>query len=289
MSAKILSGTELAGKVKAKLKEEVEALRLKGINTGLAVIIVGDDPASRVYVNHKKNDCAEIGIKSFEYALPEATSEEELLDLIETLNNDDNVNGILVQLPIPKHIDEDKVIEAINPLKDADCFHPENVGKLMIGRPLFLPCTPSGVVELLEANDITLEGKNCVVVGRSNIVGKPQAILLLAKNATVTICHSRTKNIQEFCKNADILVVAIGKAEFIKPEYVKPGAVVIDVGVSRGADGKLVGDVQFATVSEIASAITKVTGGVGPMTRAMLMKNTVKATLIQNKEDLVQM
>ena len=283
MSAKVLSGTELAGNVKAKLKEEVEALRLKGINTGLAVIIVGDDPASRVYVNHKKNDCAEIGIKSFEYALPEATSEEELLDLIETLNNDSNVNGILVQLPIPKHINEDRIISAINPIKDADCFHPVNVGKLMIGKPVFMPCTPAGVVELLEANNIPIEGKNCVVVGRSNIVGKPQAILLLAKNATVTICHSKTTNIQEVCKNADILVVAIGKAEFVKPEYVKPGAVVIDVGVSRGVDGKLVGDVQFASVSEVASAITKVTGGVGPMTRAMLMKNTVKATLIQNK------
>lgn len=283
MSAKVLSGTELAGKVKAKLKEEVEALRLKGVNTGLAVIIVGDDPASRVYVNHKKNDCAEIGIKSFEYALPEATSEEELLGLIETLNNDASVNGILVQLPIPKHINEDRIISAINPIKDADCFHPENVGKLMIGKPVFMPCTPAGVVELLEANDIPIEGKNCVVVGRSNIVGKPQAILLLAKNATVTICHSKTANIQEVCKNADILVVAIGKAEFVKPDYVKPGAVVIDVGVSRGADGKLVGDVQFIAVSEIASAITKVTGGVGPMTRAMLMKNTVKATLIQNK------
>ncbi|HEY5587197.1 MAG TPA: bifunctional methylenetetrahydrofolate dehydrogenase/methenyltetrahydrofolate cyclohydrolase FolD [Ruminiclostridium sp.] len=285
MSAKVLSGTELARKIKAQLKEEVEALRLKGIITGLAVIIVGEDPASRVYVNHKKNDCAEIGIKSFEYALPATTSEEELIGLIETLNNDDNVNGILVQLPIPKHINEDKVIAAINPLKDADCFHPINVGNLMIGRPIFLPCTPSGVVELLEANDIQIEGKNCVVVGRSNIVGKPQAILLLAKNATVTICHSKTTNIQEVCKNADILVVAIGRAEFIKPEYVKPGAVVIDVGVSRGADGKLVGDVQFETVSEIASAITKVTGGVGPMTRAMLLKNTVKATLLQNKED----
>ncbi len=282
MSAKVLSGTELAGKVKAKLKEELEALKLKGINSGLAVIIVGNDPASRVYVNHKKNDCAEIGIKSFEYALPESTSEEELLGLIETLNNDDNVNGILVQLPIPKHINEDKVIAAINPLKDADCFHPVNVGNLMIGKPVFLPCTPAGVVELLEENNIEIQGKNVVVVGRSNIVGKPQAILLLAKNATVTICHSKTVNIQEFCANADILVVAMGKAEFIKPEYVKPGAVVIDVGVSRGADGKLVGDVQFGTVSEIASAITKVTGGVGPMTRAMLMKNTVNATLIQN-------
>ncbi len=283
MSAKILNGTELAGEVKAKLKEHVEALKQKGINAGLAVIIVGDDPASRVYVNHKKKDCEEIGIKSFEYALPATTSEEELLGLIETLNNDDSVNGILVQLPIPKHINEDRVIAAINPLKDADCFHPVNVGNLMIGKPVFLPCTPAGVVELLEANGIEIAGKNCVVVGRSNIVGKPQAILLLAKNATVTICHSRTANIQEFCKNADILVVAIGKAEFIKPDYVKPGAVVIDVGVSRGTDGKLIGDVQFGTVSEIASAITKVTGGVGPMTRAMLMKNTVKATLIQNK------
>jgi methylenetetrahydrofolate dehydrogenase (NADP+) / methenyltetrahydrofolate cyclohydrolase len=282
MTAKVLNGTELAGKVKAELKTEVEALKQKGINTGLAVVIVGNDPASRVYVNHKKNDCAEIGIKSFEYALPEETTEEELLGLIETLNNDDNVNGILVQMPIPKHINENRVIEAINPLKDADCFHPVNVGNLMIGRPGFLPCTPAGVVELLEANGIDIAGKNCVVVGRSNIVGKPQAILLLSKNATVTVCHSRTADIQQHCKNADILVVAIGKAEFIKPEYVKPGAVVIDVGVSRGADGKLVGDVQFQTVAEIASAITKVTGGVGPMTRAMLMKNTVKAVKIQN-------
>ncbi len=282
MSAKVLNGTELAGKVKAELKGKVEELKQKGINAGLAVIIVGDDPASRVYVNHKKNDCAEIGIKSFEYALPASTSEEELLELIETLNNDNNVNGILVQLPIPKHINEDRVIAAINPQKDADCFHPVNVGNLMIGKPQFLPCTPAGVVELLEANDIQIEGKHCVIVGRSNIVGKPQAILLLAKNATVTICHSKTANISEICRSADILVVAIGKAEFVKPEYVKPGAVVIDVGVSRGADGKLVGDVQFPTVSEVASAITKVTGGVGPMTRAMLMKNTVKATLLQN-------
>ncbi len=282
MSAKVLNGTELAGKVKAELREKVEALREKGINTGLAVIIVGDDPASRVYVNHKKNDCAEIGIKSFEYALPSTTSEAELLELIETLNNDASVNGILVQMPIPRHINEDKVIAAINPLKDADCFHPLNVGNLMIGNPCFLPCTPAGVVELLEANGIQLEGKNCVVVGRSNIVGKPQAILLLAKNATVTICHSKTENIGEICRSADILIVAIGRAGFIRPEFVKPGAVVIDVGVSRGEDGKLVGDVQFDGVSEIASAITKVTGGVGPMTRAMLMKNTVKATLIQN-------
>ncbi len=282
MSAKVLNGTELAAKVKSELKAKIDELKLKGINPGLAVIIVGDDPASRVYVNHKKNDCAEIGIKSFEYALPASTSEEELLSLIETLNNDASVNGILVQLPIPKHINEDKVIAAISPDKDADCFHPMNVGKLMIGKPEFLPCTPAGVVELLEENNIEISGKNCVVVGRSNIVGKPQAILLLAKNATVTICHSKTANIQEVCRSADILVVAIGKSEFIKPEFVKPGAVVIDVGVSRGADGKLVGDVQFAEVSEIASAITKVTGGVGPMTRAMLMKNTYKAALLQN-------
>ncbi len=282
MSAKVLNGTELAAKVKSELKAKIDELKSKGINPGLAVIIVGDDPASRVYVNHKKNDCAEIGIKSFEYALPASTKEEELLGLIETLNNDATVNGILVQLPIPKHINEDKVIAAISPDKDADCFHPMNVGKLMIGKPEFLPCTPAGVVELLEENDIEISGKNCVVVGRSNIVGKPQAILLLAKNATVTICHSKTANIQEVCRYADILVVAIGKSEFIKPEYVKPGAIVIDVGVSRGADGKLVGDVQFAEVSEIASAITKVTGGVGPMTRAMLMKNTYKAALLQN-------
>jgi 5,10-methylene-tetrahydrofolate dehydrogenase/Methenyl tetrahydrofolate cyclohydrolase len=282
MSAKVLNGTELAAKVKAELKAKIDDLKTKGINPGLAVIIVGDDPASRVYVNHKKNDCAEIGVKSFEYALPATTSEKELLGLIDTLNNDPAVNGILVQMPIPKHINEDKVIAAINPEKDADCFHPMNVGNLMIGKPEFLPCTPAGVVELLEANNIEIAGKHCVVVGRSNIVGKPQAILLLAKNATVTVCHSKTANIQEICRSADILVVAIGKSEFIKPEFVKPDAVVIDVGVSRGADGKLVGDVQFAAVSEIASAITKVTGGVGPMTRAMLMKNTYKAALVQN-------
>lgn len=282
MAAKVLNGTELAGKVKEELKSKVEELKQKGVNTGLAVVIVGDDPASRVYVNLKKNDCAEIGIKSFEYALPASTSEQELLDLIDTLNNDPNVNGILVQSPVPKHIDENKIIEAINPMKDADCFHPTNVGKLMIGMPEFMPCTPAGVVELLEANNIDVSGKNCVIVGRSNIVGKPQAMLLLAKNATVTICHSKTQNIADICKTADILVVAIGRAEFIKPEFVKPGAVVVDVGVSKGADGKLIGDVQFSTVSEIASAITKVTGGVGPMTRAMLMKNTVKAALIQN-------
>ncbi|PYG89903.1 methylenetetrahydrofolate dehydrogenase (NADP+)/methenyltetrahydrofolate cyclohydrolase [Ruminiclostridium sufflavum DSM 19573] len=282
MSAKVLNGTELAGRVKAKLKQEISELKQKGINAGLAVVIVGDDPASRVYVDLKKKDCEEIGIKSFEYALPAATSEEELLGLIDTLNRDSSVNGILVQSPVPKHINEDNIIQAINPIKDADCFNPVNVGNLMIGKPTFLPCTPAGVVELLVANDIQIEGKHCVVVGRSNIVGKPQAILLLSKNATVTICHSKTAGIQEICRNADILVCAIGKAEFIKPDFVKPGAVVIDVGVSRGSDGKLVGDVQFEAVSEIASAVTRVTGGVGPMTRAMLMQNTVKATLMQN-------
>lgn len=282
MSAKVLNGTELATKVKSQLVEKVEFLKSKNIQPCLAVVIVGDDPASRVYVNLKKKDCAEIGIESIEYALPADTTESDLLSLIEKLNNDDNVNGILVQSPVPGQIDEDKVVAAINPLKDADCFHPINVGNMMIGKPKFLPCTPAGVIELLEENNIEIAGKNCVVIGRSNIVGKPQAMLLLAKNGTVTICHSKTANIQEICKQADILVVAIGRAEFIKPEAVKPGAVVIDVGVSRGADGKLVGDVQFETVSEIASAITKVTGGVGPMTRAMLMKNTVMAAYMQN-------
>lgn len=282
MSAKVLNGTELANKVKSQLVEKVDYLKKNNINPCLAVVIVGDDPASRVYVNLKKKDCAEIGVESVEYALPAETSEQELLSLINKLNNDSKVNGILVQLPVPKHINEDKIIAAINPEKDADCFHPQNVGKLMIGCPEFIPCTPAGVIELLVENDIEIAGKNCVVVGRSNIVGKPQAILLLGKNGTVTICHSRTKNITEVCKSADILVVAIGKAEFIKPEAVKEGAVVIDVGVSRGADGKLVGDVQFETVKEVASAITKVTGGVGPMTRAMLMKNTVRAAYMQN-------
>lgn len=283
MSALILNGTELSKKIKADLKIQVDEMKSRGINPGLAVIIVGNDPASRVYVNHKKNDCAEIGIESYEYALDENTTEVELIELIMRLNKDPRVNGILVQLPLPKHINEYKIIRAIDPMKDADCFHPLNVGKLATGKPEFLPCTPAGIIELLKENNIALEGKQCVVINRSNIVGKPLALLLLANNGTVTICHSKTRGLKEICRSADILVAAVGKPEYIKGDWVKPGAVVIDVGVSRPDGKKLVGDVEFDTVSEIASAITRVTGGVGPMTRAMLMKNTVMAVKLQNE------
>ena len=235
-----------------------------------------------MYVNNKKNACNQIGIYSEEYALPEETSEEELLSLIEKLNNDKKINGILVQLPVPKHINEETIINAINPKKDVDAFHPVNVGKIMVGNYDFVPCTPAGVMELIKESGIEIEGKECVVVGRSNIVGKPQAMLLLHKNATVTICHSRTKNLSEKTKNADILIAAVGKPNFITGDMIKPGAVVIDVGINRVEDKKLVGDVEFESASKVADAITPVPGGVGPMTIAMLMKNTVKAALIQN-------
>ena len=256
-------------------------LKGKGINPGLAVIIVGDDPASRVYVNNKKKACEQIGVYSEEYALPAQTTEKELLDLIAKLNNDKKINGILVQLPVPKHINEETIINAIDPKKDVDAFHPVNVGKIMVGNFDFVPCTPAGVMELINESGIDVEGKECVVVGSSNIVGKPQAMLLLHKNATVTICHSRTKNLAEKTRQADILVAAVGIPEFIKGDMIKPGAVVIDVGINRVADKKLVGDVDFEACEKIASAITPVPGGVGPMTIAMLMKNTVKAALIQ--------
>lgn len=277
MSATVLNGNELAKKIKGELAGKVLKLKEKGINPGLAVVIVGNDPASRSYVNWKKNDCKEIGVESFEYALDEETTEEELLKLIRKLNDDSKVNGILVQLPVPKHINESRIIDEIDPMKDVDCFHPENVGRLMTGTPRFMPCTPAGVIELIDSIGVGIEGKECVVVGRSNIVGKPQAMLLLARNGTVTVCHSKTKNLNEVCKRADILVVAAGRAEIIKADAVKPGAVVIDVGVNKNAENKTVGDVEFASVSEVASAITKATGGVGPMTRAILMKNTVTA------------
>ncbi len=282
MAATVISGKDLAKKVKGNLKNDVELLKAKGIETCLVVIIVGDDPASRVYVNNKKKACEEIGIKSIEYALGADTSEEELLALIDKLNKDKSVNGILVQLPLPKQINEEKVIMAINPEKDVDAFHPVNVGKIMTGNPDFMPCTPAGVIKLIEETGIDIAGKECVVVGRSNIVGKPQAMLLLAKNGTVTICHSRTKNLEEVCRRADILVVAVGKLEMIKGSAIKPGAVVIDVGTNRTETKKLVGDVEFSSASEVASYITPVPGGVGPMTIAMLMENTVKAAKIQN-------
>ncbi len=279
--AKILSGKTVSQRIKDELREEVKELNQKGIFPGLAVIIVGDDPASRVYVNSKKKACEEIGIYSEEYALPAQTSQEHLLGLIEKLNAEPKINGILVQLPLPSHIDEETVINAISPKKDVDAFHPVNVGKIMIGNYDFLPCTPAGVMELIKESGIDICGKECVIVGRSNIVGKPQAMLLLHANGTVTICHSRTKNLKEKTKNADILVAAVGIPNFITGDMIKEGAVVIDVGINRIAEKKLVGDVEFESAEKVASAITPVPGGVGPMTIAMLMKNTVKAALIQ--------
>ena len=264
-------------KIKDALKKETEILKSKGITPGLAVVIVGNDPASRVYVNSKKRACEEIGYLSREYALGEETSEEELLNLVKKLNGDDEIDGILVQLPLPKHINEETIINAINPEKDVDAFHPVNVGKIMIGNFDFLPCTPAGVMELINESGIDICGKNAVVVGRSNIVGKPQAMLLLHKNATVTICHSKTKNLKEICKTADILVAAVGRAQMITGDYIKEGAVVIDVGMNRLENKKLVGDVDFESAEKKASYITPVPGGVGPMTIAMLMRNTLTA------------
>lgn len=277
MECKILNGKDLAKRMKAIMAKEVKELTAKGLIPGLAVVIVGDDAASRIYVNNKKKDCEEVGIRSFEYALPVDTKEQDLLDLIETLNEDDFVDGILVQLPIPKHLDENKVIRRINPDKDVDAFHPYNVGELMIGNVVFSPCTPAGVMELLKDAGIDVAGKSCVIVGRSNIVGKPMSMLMLHANATVTICHSKTKDLKKVCKEADILVAAIGKADFVTEDYVKDGAIVIDVGINRTKDGSMTGDVDFPNVSKIVSAITPVPGGVGPMTRAMLLKNTIKA------------
>jgi len=280
--AKILSGKEVSARIKSELAEEVVKLKEKGIFPGLAVIIVGDDPASRVYVNSKKKNCEELGIYSEEYALPAETAEEELLSLIEKLNNKKDINGILVQLPLPKHIDEEKIINAIDPKKDVDAFHPVNVGKIMVGNYDFVPCTPAGVMELIKESGIEISGKECVVVGRSNIVGKPQAMLLLHENGTVTICHSRTKDLKSAVKRADIVVAAVGIPNFITSDMIKEGAVVIDVGINRVAEKKLVGDVDFEACEKVAGAITPVPGGVGPMTIAMLMKNTVKAAIIQN-------
>lgn len=274
-------------KVSAEVKEEVrqQTLKLKethGITPGLAVVIVGDDPASRVYVNNKKKACELVGFKSEEYALPAETTQQELLNLVETLNNKDDINGILVQLPLPKHLDDKAVIAAINPKKDVDAFHAVNVGKIMLGEYDFLPCTPAGVMEMLHSYNIEVSGKNCVVIGRSNIVGKPMAMLLLHENGTVTICHSRTKNLAEVTKQADILVAAVGRPKFVTADMVKDGAVVIDVGMNRDENGKLCGDVDFENVKDKCSYITPVPGGVGPMTIATLMKNTLKAAKIQN-------
>lgn len=277
----ILDGKETSKKVKDALKTDVEKMKERGVTPGLAVIIVGNDSASRVYVNNKKKACEYIGIHSEEYALPEETTQEELLELVEQLNKKDDIHGILCQLPLPKHINEETVINAISPKKDVDAFHPVNVGKIMIGNFDFLPCTPSGVMELLNEYNISPDGKHCVVIGRSNIVGKPQAMLMLHKNATVTICHSHTKNLKEICQSADILIVAIGRAKMIDESYIKDGAVVIDVGMDRDENGKLCGDVDFESACKKASFITPVPGGVGPMTIATLMKNAVRAAQIQ--------
>lgn len=279
----IIDGKLVAQEVKAKVSKKVKELQKNGITPGLAVIIIGNNQASRIYVNNKKKACADVSIYSKEYALPNTTSQKELIELISKLNNDDSINGILVQLPLPNHINEKAVIEAIDPLKDVDAFHEINVGKIMIGEYDLLPCTPAGIIELLNSQNIEIEGKHCVVVGRSNIVGKPMAMLLLHRNGTVTICHSKTKNLKEICKNADILIAAVGKTKFITSDMVKKNAVVIDVGMNKDENSKLCGDVDFDNVEKIASYITPVPGGVGPMTIAMLMKNTVTAASLQNR------
>lgn len=275
--AKIIDGKHISQEIKDELKQEVAALKVSGRECALAVIQVGNDPASSVYVRNKKKACEYIGIRSLSYELDENTSEDELLALIDKLNADPSVHGILCQLPLPKHMDEDKVIKRISPEKDVDGFHPQNVGALVIGQQGFVSCTPAGIIQLLKRSNIQMEGKHCVVIGRSNIVGKPMALLMLRENATVTICHSRTRNLKELCKEADILIVAIGKPQFITADYVKEGAVVIDVGIHRDENNKLCGDVKYDEVEPVASAITPVPGGVGPMTIAMLMHNCVEA------------
>ena len=273
----IIDGKKVSANVKERVRLECERLvKEHGVTPGLAVVIVGDDPASRVYVNNKKKACELVGFKSEEYALPAETTQEELLSLVDTLNNKDDINGILVQLPLPKHLDDKSVIERISPKKDVDAFHAVNVGKIMLGEYDFLPCTPAGVMEMLHQYEIPVEGKQCVVIGRSNIVGKPMGMLLLHENGTVTICHSRTKNLAEHTRRADILVAAVGKARFVTADMVKPGAAVIDVGINR-IDGKVCGDVDFEKVREIAGWITPVPGGVGKMTIAMLLSNTADA------------
>lgn len=281
--SEIISGKVVSTAKRLEIKERVAELNNKGVSVGLAVIIVGDNSASRVYVNNKKKACEEVGINSFEYALPENITENELISLIEKLNNSSEVDGVLCQLPLPKHIDEKRVLNSIDPKKDVDAFHPFNVGHIMIGDFTFLPCTPAGVMEMLKYYNISVDGKKCVVVGRSNIVGKPMAMLLLKENGTVQICHSKTENLAEETRRADILVAAVGKANFITADMVKDGAVVIDVGMNRNAEGKLCGDVAFDEVEKKASFITPVPGGVGPMTVTMLLENTVKAAEIYKK------
>ena len=284
--AKLISGKAVSAALRTQIREETAALRENhGIHPGLAVVLVGNDPASQIYVRNKQKACEEVGFRAFEYRLNENSTQEQLLDLIRVLNKDDKVHGILVQLPLPKHIDEQTVILTIAPEKDVDAFHPMNVGRIMIGNYEFLPCTPAGVMELIDSTGVDLNGANCVVVGRSNIVGKPMAMLLLHRNATVTICHSRTRNLAEVCAGADILVSAVGKPHFIRADMIKDGAVVIDVGMNHDENGKLCGDVEFAEVEPKASYITPVPGGVGPMTITMLLKNTLHAAKLMNHRD----
>ena len=275
----LIDGKAVSQAVKERVRDEIAR---EGLKIGLAVVIVGNDQASRVYVNNKKKACEFCGITSYEYALPEETTEEQLLELVDTLNKDGKVNGILVQLPLPKHIDEKKIIEHISPMKDVDAFHAVNVGRIMIGDYAFLPCTPAGVMELIHSTGTEVSGKECVVIGRSNIVGKPMAMLLLHENGTVTVCHSRTKDLAEVCRRADILVSAVGRAGFVTADMVKDGAIVIDVGMNRNAEGKLCGDVDFDGVAPKCGFITPVPGGVGPMTIAMLMENTLRAKRLQS-------
>ncbi|MDR0286168.1 MAG: bifunctional methylenetetrahydrofolate dehydrogenase/methenyltetrahydrofolate cyclohydrolase FolD [Clostridiales bacterium] len=281
MSAKIIDGKAVATRIKGQISEEIVNLKNKGVIPCLAVVIVGNDQASRGYVNSKKKACEEVGMKSVEYALPEETSQDDLVKLIFKLNKDPEVHGILVQLPLPAHISEKSVINLIDSKKDVDCFHPFNVGCLVTGSPVFEPCTPAGIIELIKESGIEIRGKNCVVIGRSNIVGKPIALMLLALDATVTIAHSKTQDLRTICKTADILIAAIGKAKYITDEYIKSGAIVIDVGMDRDENGKRCGDVDFEKVSKIAGAITPVPGGVGPMTITMLLKNTLKACTLR--------
>ena len=282
--AEIISGKIVSEKLRAELKGEIAEFKAQeGRAPGLAVVVVGDDPASAVYVRNKHKACLDVGIESLQIEYPEYTSEEELLSKIDELNLDHRVDGILVQLPLPRHIDEEKVINRISPKKDVDAFHPVNVGKITTGNYSFLPCTPAGIISLLDHYKVEIEGKRCVVIGRSNIVGKPMALLLTERNGTVTLCHSRTKNLPDICREADIIVVAIGRAGFLKADMVKPGAVVIDVGINRLESGKLSGDVDFAEVEKVASMITPVPGGVGPMTITTLLKNTLVAAKLQNR------
>ena len=282
MSGKIIDGKAISSAIKDEIKEETQALQKQGIVPCLAVVLVGDNPASKVYVRNKKAACAYVGFQSQSYELPTETTQEQLLELIDTLNKSPQVHGILVQLPLPGHIDENKVLLAISPQKDVDCFHPQNVGALHTGGSGFLPCTPAGIIELIRRSGNTIEGKRCVVIGRSNIVGKPVSMLLLQENGTVTICHSKTKDLADICRQADILVSAVGKVNMVTADMVKEGAVIIDVGMNRDENGKLVGDVDFSSCVEKAGYITPVPGGVGPMTIAMLMKNCLTAAKMQN-------